>query len=223
MTFDARPSPARVSAAAAARLPRWVLWTLLAAYGLAGLFGRDPWFQDDAAGFGVMWTMARGTAADWLLPNVLGAFVAEEGPLPFWVGAVFVYALGPVLGEAFAARLTTVLWLTVGAAALWYATYRLARREEAQPVTFVFGGEAKARDYGRMLADIALLLMLGTVGIVPRLHEITAETAAVAMVAAVLYGLASTMDGARRGPIIAGAALGAVALSRGLTPATFLL
>jgi 4-amino-4-deoxy-L-arabinose transferase-like glycosyltransferase len=223
MTFAARPSPARVSAAAAARLPRWVLWTLLAAYGLAGLFGRDPWFQDDAAGFGLMWTMARGSAADWLLPNVLGAVVAEEGPLPFWVGAAFIRALGPWLGDAFAARLTSALWLLVGAASIWYATYRLARRDEAQPVAFVFGGEANARDYGRMLADIAVLLLLGTIGIVPRLHEMTAETAAIALLAASLYGLALAMDDARRGPFVAGVALGALALARGVTPVLFLL
>lgn len=223
MIFDARPSPARVSAAAAARLPRWALWTLLAAYGLAGLFGRDPWFQDDAAGFGMMWTMARGTAADWLLPNVLGAVVAQEGPLPFWVGAVFVRIFEPLFDAALAARLTTLFWLLLATASLWYATYRLARREEAQPVAFVFGGEAAPRDYGRMLADVAVLLLLATVGIAPKLHETTAETAAIALVALALYGLARALDGARGGAPIAGCALGALALSRGLPPALLLL
>jgi 4-amino-4-deoxy-L-arabinose transferase-like glycosyltransferase len=223
MIFDARPSPARVSAAAAAPLPRWALWALLAAYGLAGLFGRDPWFQDDAAGFGLMWTIARGTLADWLLPNVLGAAVAEEGPLPFWVGALFIKTLGPWLGDAFAARLTCLLWLLVGTASIWYATYRLARRDEAQPVAFVFGGEANARDYGRMQADIAVLLALGTIGIAPRLHEITAETAAVALLAAMLYGLARALDDERAGTLIAALALGALALTRGVVPALFAL
>jgi len=79
MSFEAHRSPARVSAAAAARLPRWLFWALLLLYGVVGLSGRDPWFQDDAASFGVMWTMARGDASDWWLPNVLGATVAEEG------------------------------------------------------------------------------------------------------------------------------------------------
>ncbi|MCX8006006.1 MAG: glycosyltransferase, partial [Burkholderiaceae bacterium] len=223
MIYAARPSPARVSAAAAERLPRWVLWTLLAAYALVGLFGRDPWYQDDAAGFGLMWTMAEGSWPDWLLPNVLGAVVAEEGPLPFWVGAVFVRLFGPLLGAAAAARLTTLLWLLLATASLWYATYRLARREEAQPVAFVFGGEAAPRDYGRMLADIAVLLLLATVGIAPKLHETTAEPAAVALVAVTLYGLARALDGARGGALLAGCGLGAFALSRGLPPAVLLL
>jgi 4-amino-4-deoxy-L-arabinose transferase-like glycosyltransferase len=221
--LDAHRSPARVSAAAAAELPRWALWLLLAGYGLAGLFGRDPWFQDDAASFGVMWTMARGDAADWLLPNVLGASVAEEGPLAFWVGAVFIRLLGPWLGDALAARLTCTFWLLLATVALWYGAYRLARRDEAQPVAFVFGGEANARDYGRMLADIAVLLFLGTVGIVVRLHETTAETAAVALVCVVVYAMASALDGVRAGAWVTGIALGALALARGAVPALFVL
>ncbi|MCX7900843.1 MAG: glycosyltransferase [Burkholderiaceae bacterium] len=223
MSYAARPSPARVSAAAAARMPRWILWTLLAAYAFAGLFGRDPWYQDDAAGFGLMWTMASGSWADWLLPNVFGAVIAEEGPLPFWVGAAFVHLFEPLLGAAVAARLTTLLWLILATASLWYATYRLARREEAQPVAFVFGGEAGPRDYGRMLADTAVLLLLATVGIAPKLHETTAESAAVAWIALTLYGVARVLDNAGGGALLTGCAIAALALSRGLAPAVLLL
>ncbi|MGE5158317.1 MAG: hypothetical protein ACM3OF_09215, partial [Gemmatimonas sp.] len=60
MVFDTRPSPARVSAAAAAPFPRIALLALLFVFIVSGLFGRDPWYQEDAAGFGVMWTMAHG-------------------------------------------------------------------------------------------------------------------------------------------------------------------
>ena len=37
-----------------------------------------------------MWTMAHGVAADWLLPNVAGEIVVEDGPLAFWVGAASI-------------------------------------------------------------------------------------------------------------------------------------
>jgi 4-amino-4-deoxy-L-arabinose transferase-like glycosyltransferase len=221
MSFEAHRSPARVSAAAAAQLPRWLLFALLLIYGLAGLLGRDPWFQDDAASFGVMWTMAHGHASDWWLLNVLGETVAEEGPLAFWVGAVFIKLLGPLVGDAFAARMTCLFWLLMGTMALWYATYRVARRDEAQPVAFAFGGEANARDYGRMLADISVLLFLGTIGISVRLHETTAETAAVALVAILLLGLATALERPRIGACLTGFALGALALTRGGAPALF--
>jgi 4-amino-4-deoxy-L-arabinose transferase-like glycosyltransferase len=218
MDFDARPSPARVTAAAAAKLPRWALAILLAAYIVPGLFGRDPW-ADDATGFGLMWTMAHGHAADWWLPNVAGAALPEEGPLPFWLGAAAIAAFGGLLGDPLASRLAAVLWFGLATASIWYATYRLARRTEAQPIAFVFGGEAKAVDYGRMLADIAVLLFLGTIGIVPRLHETVAESAALALVCALLYGLALALEQPRRGAALAGLAIGALGLSRGLAPA----
>jgi 4-amino-4-deoxy-L-arabinose transferase-like glycosyltransferase len=223
MSFEAHRSPARVAAAAAARLPRWLLWGLVLIYGVAGLPGHDPWFQDDAGSFGVMWTMARGHAIDWWLPNVFGAPVAEEGPFPFWIGAAAIRLFGPLLGDDVAARTTCLLWIAVATLALWYATYRMAHRDEAQPVAFVFGGEANARDYGRMLADISVLLFLGTIGISVRLHQTTAESAAVALVAVLLYSLTLTLDRPRLGTWAIGATLGALALTRGLVPALFAL
>ena len=186
MSFEHRPSPARVTEAAAAKLPRWMFFGLLAAYIVPGLFGRDPWSLEDASAFGVMWTMAHGDAVAWWLPSVVGEPLPEEGPLPFWIGALMIRLFGGIFGDIVAARLVTVLWFLVATTSLWYATYRLARRPEAQPVAFAFGGEANPRDYGRMLADIAVLLMLATIGIVLRMHETVAETALFAFVSVLL-------------------------------------
>jgi 4-amino-4-deoxy-L-arabinose transferase-like glycosyltransferase len=222
MSLAARLSPARVSAAAAAPFPRWALFGLLTAYIAAGMIGRDPW-PIDAAGFGVMWTMAHGSAADWLLPNVAGLAVTGDGPLAYWAGALAILLLGSLLGDPLAARLVNVLWFTAATMALWYATYRLARREEAQPVAFAFGGEAAPRDYGRMLADIAVLLLLGTLGLVARMHETGVEPAALACTATLLYGLAVALERPWRGILIAAAALGALALARGPAAALWLL
>lgn len=223
MSIDARPSPARVSAAAAVAFPRWALFGLLAAYIAAGLIGRDPWYSDDLAGFGVMWTMAHGTAADWLLPNTVGLPLAEEGPLAFWLGALAIRIFGGLLGDATAARLACAAWFALATAALWYSTYRLARRDEAQPVAFVFGGEATARDYARMLGDVAVLLFIGTLGVVLRMHETTVEGAAVALIATALYGLAWALDRPGAGATLSGVAVGALALARGPLPAVLLL
>jgi 4-amino-4-deoxy-L-arabinose transferase-like glycosyltransferase len=215
MSFTARLSPARVSAAAAVAFPRRALFALLVIYIAAGLVGRDPWGSEDAAAFGVMWAMANGTGADWVLPVATGEWNAEEGPLPFWVGALFVKLFGGWLGAPLAARLTTVLWFALTTTALWYGTYALARRDAAQPVSFAFGGEASPKDYGRMLADIAVLLLLGTVGLALRMHELSAESAALAWTAVALFGIAWSLDRPRAGAVIAGVAIGAAALSRG--------
>lgn len=215
MSFEHRPSPARVTEAAAAKLPRWMLLTLLVAYVLPGLFGRDPWSLEDASAFGVMWTMAEGGLADWLLPGVVGEPLPEEGPLAFWVGAALIRMFGGALGAVDAARLASVLWFALATSSLWYATYRLARRSEAQPVALAFGGEASPRDYGRMLADIALLLTLGTFGIVVRLHETIAETALFAWASALLLALTVAIDDDWKGTVAAGIVLAAAALTRG--------
>jgi 4-amino-4-deoxy-L-arabinose transferase-like glycosyltransferase len=222
VSFDHRPSPARVTEAAASKLPRWMLLALLAAYVLPGLFGRDPWSLEDASAFGVMWTMAQGGTPEWLLPGVVGQPLPEEGPLPFWVGAVLIRAFGWLFGAVDAARLSSVVWFALATASLWYATYRLARRAEAQPVALAFGGEANPRDYGRMLADIAVLLTLATFGIVLRLHETVAETALFAWVSALLLALTIALDDEWKGTLAAGAVLAAAALTRGWLPAGLL-
>jgi 4-amino-4-deoxy-L-arabinose transferase-like glycosyltransferase len=221
MNLNSRPSPARVSAAAARPLPRAALLALLAVFIGSGLIGRDPWYQEDAAGFGVMWTMAHGTVADWLLPNVAGEYVADGGPLDGWIGALLIRLFGGWLGDALAARLTVVLWFTIATAAVWYATYRLARRDEAQPVAFAFGGEARPRDYGRMLADIAVLLSMGTLGQVLRMHETTDLAASVALIAVTLFGLALALERAWSGALVVGVSLGLLALARGPQAAAF--
>ncbi len=221
MDFNSRPSPARVSAAAAAPFPRAALLALLLVFICSGLIGRDPWYQEDAADFGVMWTMAHGTAADWLLPNVVGEPVGDAGPLAGWVGALFIRLFGTWLGDALAARLTIVLWFVIATAAVWYTTYRLARRDEAQPVAFAFGGEAKPRDYGRMLADIAVLLFTATLGLVLRVHETTDLAASVALIAVTLFGLALALERAWAGALLVGASLGLLALARGPQAAAF--
>lgn len=222
MVFDERPSPARVSAAAAAKLPRMVLLALLVAYIVSGLFGRDPWQEDDATGFGIMWTMASEATAPWLLPNVAGEFVFVDGPFAFWTGAVSILLLGGLIGEVAAARVPAILWFFLATAALWYAALRLGRRDEAQPVAFAFGGEASSRDYGRMLADVALLLALGTVGLVLRLHETTTEPTAFALTCVAIYGLTLSLDRPSGGALLAGAALGLLVLTRGAQPALWL-
>lgn len=223
MSFEHRPSPSRVTEAGAAKLPRWLLLLVLALYIVPGLFGRAPWSAEDQSAFGVAWSMASGTSLQWWMPAVAGEPLPEEGPLPFWIAALFIRVLGPWLGDIDAARLVTVFWFAIGTWALWYATYRLARRDEAQPVALAFGGEATPRDYGRMLADIALLLLIATVGVLVRLHETGAEPALLALTCVLLFALAYSLDDPWKGAVTAGLAIAGAALTRGWLPAGTLL
>jgi len=199
---------------ATAKLPRLILLGLALAYVVAGLFMRDPWKTDDAVGLATMITAIREGGITWLLPQVGHLAHAEEGPLITWVGAICIWLFGPFIGDITAGRLPNLLWFGITATSVWYGTYLLGRRAEAQPLALPFGGEPEPRDYGRMLADAALLLLLATVGI-QRTHETTVVPAIMACQALAFYSLARSVDRPFTGTTTLGIALAASFLTRG--------
>ena len=205
---------------ATAKLPRLILLGLALAYVVAGLFMRDPWKTDDAVGLATMITAIREGGITWLLPQVGHLAHAEEGPLITWVGAICIWLFGPFIGDITAGRLPNLLWFGITAASVWYGTYLLGRRSEAQPLALPFGGEPEPRDYGRMLADAALLLLLATVGILQRTHETTVVPAIMACQALAFYSLARSVDRPFTGTTTLGIALAASFLTRGWVGAT---
>jgi 4-amino-4-deoxy-L-arabinose transferase-like glycosyltransferase len=208
--------PVRLPAAATVALPRWGILALCLLYILPGLIGRDPWKGDDAAGFGIMWTMAHGTLADWLWPHVVGLPMPEEGPLAFWLGAICIKLFGGIFGDPMAARLSTGFFFLLGSISVWYATYLLGRRAEAQPLKLAFGGQPEARDFGRTLADGALLIYLGCLGLLLRSHETSAESLQISLIACTLYFCIRLLDEpGKRTALKIGVILGLLVLTRG--------
>ncbi|NML99485.1 glycosyltransferase family 39 protein [Paraburkholderia sp. RP-4-7] len=203
----------RLTASATSALPRWLLLTICIVYAFFGLFGRDPWKNEDAAGFGVMWTMANGSAHDWLLPNLVGKYMTEDGPLGYWLGASAIRALAPWVDASNASRVFTGLLFCAACAFVWYAAYLLGRRAEVQPFKYAFGGEPEPRDYGRTLADGALLILLACFGLAERGHETTPQLAQFFGIAMLVYGLVRMIDKPIQGALIWGLALGLVALA----------
>ena len=215
--------PFLVTPLQAAKMPRWLLLLLCVLYVVPGLVGRDPWRSEDAAGFGIVWTMARAPEGvlDWLMPNVLGAPVTQEGPLPFWLGAVAVRLL-PGLSPDAVFRFVAMGWLAGLLAGIWYATWLLARRHDVQPAD-LFGASASRRAYGRAVADSAVLVTLATFGLLARAHETTAEAAQVTWIALFLFGCALALERPRLGGALAGLAIGLTVASRGLPTGAALL
>jgi 4-amino-4-deoxy-L-arabinose transferase-like glycosyltransferase len=206
-------SVVRLTASATSALPRWLLLAICIVYASFGLFGRDPWKNEDAAGFGVMWTMANGPAKDWLLPNLVGKALTGDGPFVYWFGAGFIRLLSPWVDASNASRIVTGLFFCLACAFVWYTAYLLGRRDEAQPFKYAFGGEPEPRDYGRTLADGALLILLACFGLAERGHETTPQLAQFAGTAMLLYGLVRSCDKPIQGALIWGAAIGFVGLS----------
>jgi 4-amino-4-deoxy-L-arabinose transferase-like glycosyltransferase len=192
-----------------------VLLILPLAYIVAGLFLRDPWKTDDVVGLATMITALREGGQTWMLPQVGHLAYAQDGPFITWVGGFCMKLLGPFIGDINAGRLPNLLWFGTASVCVWYGTYLLGRRAEAQPLALPFGGEPTPRDYGRMLADAALLLLIATVGILQRVHETSEVPAILACHALVFYSWARMLDRPISGSITLAFAVAASFLTRG--------
>jgi 4-amino-4-deoxy-L-arabinose transferase-like glycosyltransferase len=213
--------PFFVIASEARKLPRLALLLLCMAYVIPGFINRDPWRHDDAASFGVTLSMLRGNWQDWLLPNVSGSSFIEEGPLYFWISAIAIRAI-PFLDSHFTMRLLGALLLGATLVCVWYATYNIANRPEAQPAD-PFGLSANRKDFGRTVADIAVLAMISSFAMIVRAHETTTEVFQLLLVGLFLLGSSYALLSPRRGGVIAGMAIGGSLLAKGPVIAAALL
>ena len=207
----------KLTAAATKSIPRIIIFALTLIYGFAGLFFRDPWKNEDAIGFGGMWTLFRGNSIDWLVPHLAGRDVSLGTPLPYWMGATLIKLFGGFIGAANAARLYSAICFFAAALAIWYATYLLGRRREVQPMAFAVGGQPDLKSYGMTLADGALLIFLACVGLAQRAHETTPMMAQLMGISIVLYGTVRGLDKPWQGGLWTGLGIAIVALSSNLT------
>lgn len=214
-----RPSPVKLSQEAARKLPRWGLIALLLVFSACGFWMTGLWTLRDAAGFGAALAVMKGGAAAFLMPTVIDSPLTSCGPLTAWVSAFFIGVLGKsgcgfrILPDILTLRLAAGFWFLLSCAALWYGTWKLARRPEAQPIQFAFGGEASPRDFGRAVADSTLLLFVATFGLVMIQHEALPDTALLAMGALNFFGLAAALRRPARGFFTAGLAVGGAVLA----------
>ncbi|HEY8024183.1 MAG TPA: glycosyltransferase [Burkholderiaceae bacterium] len=208
--------PVRLPASATHALPRWALIALCLLYILPGLIARDPWKNVDAASFGIEWTMAHGSLDDWLWPHIANLTMPDEGPLAFWLGALCIRLFGWLLGDPMAARIASIVFFLLGSLSVWYTTFLLGCRPEAQPLRLAFGGQPEPKDYGRTLADGALLIYLGCLGLLYPVHATTAKALEIALVAYCMYASVKLFEApARKAAAILGATLGLLVLTRG--------
>lgn len=214
--------PLKLTAAATANMPRFIMVALTLIYAISGLFNHDPWKNEDAQGFGVMWMLAHGHLQDWLFPHISGRETIVGPPLPYWLGALSIHYIGPLFGEVNAARLISGICFAATTLLIWYSTYLLARRSEVQPMAFAFGGEPTPKEFGKTIADGALLIFLACVGLAIRVHEASPLVLELFGLSLLLFGTIRGFDKPLQGGGIAGLALGIVALSGNLWMSLFL-
>ena len=200
-----------LAASAASRLPLMLLLILALVYAGQGLFNREPWRGDDLIGIALARSTAegllQGQAGVLLLPQMEGMGWNGSGPL--WsailgLAVLPVYAWATWSGQGLPlglvddiARLPAGLCMLLGFAALWRATDRFARRREAQPLD-PLGVGPKSRDFGRTLADCALLLCVATLGVIHPWHQAGPAAMGFLLQGLLLWSLATVPETPRR-------------------------
>jgi 4-amino-4-deoxy-L-arabinose transferase-like glycosyltransferase len=159
-----------------------VLALMALAFVLPGLAGHDLWKSHDAIGLGIVHEMAR--SGEFIVPRVAGLAWLNDPPLYHWIAVACGNALQSLMEFHSAARLASGALVLL---ALWLA-YRAARQ---------WGDRAEA--------TAALLLLLGSVGLMVHAHEAVPELATLAA----LCGALAAMPRAASDPLAAGTGFGA--------------
>jgi len=180
-----RTDPATVSPSGSLAARAWKqagLVLLCAAWIVLGLVGHDPWKTEDAISFATAWEMVQ--RGDWLVPHLAQIPYFDRGPFVPALAATTLALLSPPLAPFDAARLAVGILLALILA-----------------LTAWTGRELN----GRAFRWVPVLVLVGSLGLFDRSHQISSDVGLLFAVALGLYALAL----AKRREIAAGILLGA--------------
>ncbi len=161
-----------------------------------GLIGHDPWKPDEAMAMGVVYSML--TSADtWLVPHIAGVVHIDYPPLYYWLATLSAKLWSFVLPAHDGARLASGMCMFVTIFYLYKSANKL---------------------FDERAGRIAVALLIGSLGLLLRAHELNPEIAGLTGMAIAIYGLTRIRFEARKG-ITAGIGALVMALSIGLLPA----
>ncbi|MCD0494735.1 glycosyltransferase family 39 protein [Chromobacterium violaceum] len=173
---------------------RWApLLALCLLWLLPGLLGHEPWKPDEAYTFGLVRHIA--ASGDWVVPTLAGEPFMEKPPLFFISAAWTMRLFEGWLGAPDAARLAAGLWNLIA----WLGLATAARA--------LFGP-----GHGRW----ALVLLIGTLGLPLRAHQLITDTALLAGCCWGLAGLSQALTYPARAGLMLGAGAAIAFLSKGL-------
>ena len=176
--------------------PRTVLVLVALAFALPGLAAHDPWKSFDAIAIEIVHQMHR--TGNWIVPHIAGDPWVEDPPLYHWAALLFAKAFSWILPLHAATRLASGMFV-LGAFWLIYFAARGWAPEAEQ----------------RAAASTAVLVLLGSIGLIVHAHEAVPDLAALTATCAAF----ACWSFVERRPLAAGigfgASLGAAALSTG--------
>jgi len=157
-----------------------------------GLVGHDPWKTEDATAFGVALGMTQ--SGDWLQPTLAGEPFVDRPPLAYAAAAVSERIFSPVLPAHDAARLAAGAMLAL---------------------TLVFLGATARELHGRSLRWLPVLILVGSVGLWDRAHQMSPEMGLLLGVAIALYGFTLALRRPAAGGTMLGLGVALTFLARG--------
>ena len=172
-----------------------VLAALAAAFVLPGLAAHDPWKTHDAIGIGIVYQMA--ISGDALVPRVADLVWLPDPPLFHWLSAAFAWLLQFFVPFHAGARMASGVFMF---AALWL-------------VRIAAGDWSLGEERSAITGAGALLLVLGSLGLMVHAHEALPELPSLAALCGALAVLPHAVRRPLPAGILFGAALGFACLS----------
>lgn len=176
-----------------------LLIVLALAFVLPGLFGHDPWKSFDAIGVEIVHQMQ--LSGDWLVPRIAGQPWLEDPPLFHWISLLLASFASIALPFHDAARVASGVAVLAACALLYRAVPRTDREETLTE------------------SSAAVLLLIGTIGLMVHAHEAITDLATLAACSAALAAIARVNVRPVSMGLLFGLALGLAFLSTGfVTP-----
>ncbi|HEV2007160.1 MAG TPA: glycosyltransferase family 39 protein, partial [Burkholderiales bacterium] len=170
----------------------WI-WVLVAAWLLPGLIGHDPWKPDEAYTFGLVYSLLQG--GDWVVPMLAHEPFVEKPPLFYLSAAAIAKLFSPLLATHDAARLTTGIYMAG---------------------TFAFVAGAARELYGSNRGWLAIVMLMGCLGILIRSHQLITDISLLTGFAAAFYGFALALRRPALGGFWLGTGVGIGFMSKGM-------
>ena len=196
------------------------LAALCALYLLAGLTGHDPWKNDDATHFGVVYGLLNG--GNWWAPQLGGGSYLETPPLYYWVAAACGRLFGGLLPLHDAVRLATGLF---GALLLGFLAFASRALHPPTPTNArnQYSSVPSPPAHEIANSNATALIAIGSIGLLVPIHDTQPLIALLAASAAAYAGFALLLQRPLAGGVMAGLGIGLGFLAVGVTALVTLL
>ncbi len=184
--FEAAPAPPIKLSHLAATCLFCLAWIL------PGLIGHEPWKPDEAGSFGLVLHIFN--TGDWVVPTLVGEPSMDKPPLFYLSAALFAKVFSAVMPLHDAARLASGFYMAL---------------------TLILMGMCGQTLYGKGHGTMTVLILIGSVGLLVRSHQLIADLGLLAGFALCLYGLALNQNRPLLAGLLTGTGIGIGFMCRG--------